>query len=279
MDTIIGLGSAGCKIADEFSKFPQYDIYKIDVNLKGDKCFAIPKSNTPEEYEKSVPDMSDFFKEVEGDILFIVGGGGKISGATLQILQHLEHCNINILYIKPCLKSLTKMGRLQDRVVFGVLQEYSRSGIFRKMFIIDNSVIEKIVGDVSILEYNKKLNNLIVSSFHYINVFNHTEPVLQNEDLPSEIQRIATIGIYDIKNKNETAFFDIENVGHRCYYYAVPEEVLKSDGKLFNLIKEKAAENQSSYQIHNTKHEEIFCYFIAHSSFVQSLDNPNQNVV
>ncbi len=34
---IIGLGNAGCAIADKFAQYPQYDIYKIDVGLKGYK--------------------------------------------------------------------------------------------------------------------------------------------------------------------------------------------------------------------------------------------------
>ena len=34
MDTIIGLGSAGCNIADAFAKHPQYKTYKIDVKKK-----------------------------------------------------------------------------------------------------------------------------------------------------------------------------------------------------------------------------------------------------
>ena len=34
MDAIIGLGSAGCRIADKFSQYPQYEIYKMDVGLK-----------------------------------------------------------------------------------------------------------------------------------------------------------------------------------------------------------------------------------------------------
>ena len=37
MDTIIGLGNAGCNIADEFAKYPQYSAYKFDVGLKKTK--------------------------------------------------------------------------------------------------------------------------------------------------------------------------------------------------------------------------------------------------
>jgi hypothetical protein len=273
MDTVIGLGAAGCRIADQFSKYSQYDVYKIDAGLTGSNCFSLDAKKSPEEYEKNIPDMSDFFKDVEGEILFIVSGAGKISGATLQILKQLRHCDINILYIKPYVKALTKMGLLQERVVSNVLQEYTRSGIFKKMFIIDNTVLENLVGDVPLLEYNDKLNELLVGTFHYINLFNHVEPVLQNVEPPKEIQRICTVGIFDIKNNNDTPFFSLQNVGHKCYYYAVPEQVLKSDGKLFKMIKEKAAEDQSSYQIHTTKHAETFAYFISHSSFVQSLDN------
>lgn len=273
MDVIIGLGNAGCKIADQFAAYPQYDIYKIDVGLNGDNCFALQTKTNPEEYELSVPDMGDFFSNVEGDVLFIVGGGGKISGATLQILKQVKNSNLHLLYIKPYTKALTKTGSLQDRLTFNVLQEYARSGIFKKIYLVDNVVLENLIGDVPILEYNKRLNETLVNAFHYINVFNNTEAVLQNIEAPKDSQRICTLGIYDIKNNNETSFFNLQNIGYKCYYYAVPEQVLKSDGKLFKMIKEKAAEEQSSYQIHTTKHPETFAYFVAHSSFIQTVDN------
>ena len=34
MDTIVGLGNAGCNIVDKFAQFPQYLTYKLDVGLK-----------------------------------------------------------------------------------------------------------------------------------------------------------------------------------------------------------------------------------------------------
>jgi hypothetical protein len=141
------------------------------------------------------------------------------------------------------------------------------------MFIAYNSVLEKLVGDVSILEYNKQINKILVNAFHYINVFTHTEAVLENTEPPKEIQRICTIGIYDITNNKDVYLFPLKNVGHKCYYYGVPEQALKSDGKLFKIIKDKAAEDNSSYQIHATKHNDPFAYFTAHTSFIQTLDS------
>lgn len=273
MDTVIGLGGAGCRIADAFSKFPQYDIYKIDVGVSGDRCYAMEQRNNPEDYEKSAPNLIEFFKDVEGEILFIVGGGGKISGACLKILKQLDHSSVNLLYVKPDNKGLTKIAALQNRLVYNVLQEYTRSGLFKKMFIVDNSSLENLIGDAPILEYNNKLNESLVNTLHYINFFNHNQPVLENSEQEKEIQRISTIGIYNIKNNEEFLFFPLQNIGHKCYYYALPEQTLKTDGKLFKAIKEKAAEDNSSYRIHTTQYDEPFAYFIANSSFIQGIDN------
>ena len=91
MDTIIGLGNAGCQIADKFANYPQYNVYKIDVGLKNTKrTFGIKEQNTIEEYETKLPSMRSFFKNVNGEILFVVGGGGKVSSASLAILKSLR---------------------------------------------------------------------------------------------------------------------------------------------------------------------------------------------
>ena len=56
MDVIIGLGTAGCAIADEFSQYPQYEVFKIDAGLeKAPNHFSLPQGLDHEGYEKSVP--------------------------------------------------------------------------------------------------------------------------------------------------------------------------------------------------------------------------------
>ena len=64
---IIGLGNAGCKIADVFSQHPQYKIFKIDVDISGDRCYNIPKFEQAEEYEQyRFPKLKSFFKGTSG---------------------------------------------------------------------------------------------------------------------------------------------------------------------------------------------------------------------
>jgi hypothetical protein len=43
---ILGLGKGGCAMADLFSQYPEYKVFKADAGLKGKNCFNIPTSKT-----------------------------------------------------------------------------------------------------------------------------------------------------------------------------------------------------------------------------------------
>ena len=60
---VIGLGDAGCNVADSFAQYPQYKIFKINVDIEGNKCYNILKCKTAEEYENvDLPKIKTFFK-------------------------------------------------------------------------------------------------------------------------------------------------------------------------------------------------------------------------
>ena len=97
MSTVVGLGKAGCSIADLFAKYPQYDILKIREGSRKDKTtntYTMLKQKTPEDYEKKCPALKSFFKDVDGAVLFVLDGSEFISAASLKILEHLKHCQI-----------------------------------------------------------------------------------------------------------------------------------------------------------------------------------------
>ena len=76
MINIIGLGDMGCRLADEFAKHDNYDVYKINVGLEKSKSSrGIKKEDHPEKYEKNCPSMKHFFKELEGRSILLVNGG------------------------------------------------------------------------------------------------------------------------------------------------------------------------------------------------------------
>lgn len=275
MSVVIGLGKAGCNIADCFSEYPQYDVYKIDNGLEGENCFDLQEQSSPEDYERNCPDMGTFFKSVSGDVLFILAGGGQISGAALRILSYIKDCDISVLYLKPDNKELNNIGYLQNKLTYNVLQEYARSGLFQNIYIVSNEELENAIGDIPILEHDKKLNEYLTGIIHYVNVFNNSDPIVDNRENPKDSSRIATFGIYDLKNEEEIDLFPLENLADKCYYFAINENLLKTDGKLLKKIREHVSKNsiRVSYEIHATKHANSFCYYVAYSNSIQALDN------
>ena len=273
MDTVIGLGEAGCNIADEFAKYSQYKIYKIDNGLDGLKqegVYDMPWQDSTERYEEKCPDMTNFFKGLSGDVLFVLGGSGNISGAALTILEHIKHCNINILYIRPDLDSINIIKQRQEWVVFNVLQEYARSGVFERIYLVDNSKVEQALGKVPVIGYYDKLNSVIVSSLHMINVYNHIGSVVNTFSKPLAGRRISTIGFYDTKNNENNLFYSLDNVGEMRYYYAINREKLETDGDILKKVREQIkGDTEASYGIFATNYEQDYVYTVAHSSEIQ----------
>ena len=275
MDTIIGLGKAGCAIADKFAKFSQYETYKIDVGLQATPwSYPIEEHQKIEDYERKCPDMSEFFKDVQGEILFVVGGGGKISSSALSILQYLKKSQINVLYIKPELSFLGKEAMLLGKMVFNIFQEYARSGVFKRLYIIDNGVLEKVSSQASIKNYFDNLNESIVSAIHMINVFNHNDSITDTFSNPPAGARISTIGFGDPEKNEDHMFFLLDNVSDVVYYYAYNKMKLEEGNNLLTEIKdsirEKIAENvRVSYGIFETTYEDDYIYCINHSSTIQ----------
>ena len=53
--TIIGLGGAACKIVDQYARYPEYDLLKIDSDPISVESNLVPfhfidKQNNPEDY-------------------------------------------------------------------------------------------------------------------------------------------------------------------------------------------------------------------------------------
>jgi hypothetical protein len=274
MYTIIGLGSAGCNIAELFENNPDYKVKLIDASIEGENCFDIKKQNSPEEYEKNIPDLTNFFEDTTQKIVLIVGGSGKISGAALQVLKQLKTKELNVLYIRPDTELLGSIAKMQDRVTFNVLQEYARSAVFKNIFIVNNPSVESIIGDVSIMDYNKEINKIIYNSFNAYIKLSVEEPVIDNYIIPREVCRIITFGIYDLENNIEKLLYPLNFIDDKCYYFVINENELKTNGKLFKLIKERMKEKvldktRISYRIHSTTYEQSYCYVVAYSSKIQ----------
>jgi hypothetical protein len=270
---VVGLGKAGCNIAKAFSKFPQYETYGIDTQKSAD--ITIKRRASHEEYDEHFPNLRRKLKFNKQQVTVALCGSGQISGGVLRLLEQLQGNTVNVVYIQPDLELGSEIQKTQEKIVRNVLQEYARSGLINRVYLIDNQLVERGVGEVAIMGYYDVLNQAIINTLHMINVFENSEPVIGNFIQPSPLSRIATIGILDVEKEEEKWFFNLTRSRDVVYYYGINEEELQADGTLFgkitNYVKSQADEGVSvSYGVFKTSYDQKYCYCIKYSSVVQS---------
>ena len=278
MDTVIGLGKAGCAIADKFSQYPQYKIFKIDSediaeNSNSEKL--LKRKTSPEQYETNTPSVKAFLKQSTDDVLFILSGSGAISGSSLRILGQLSKMkrNINVLYIKPNIEFLGSNNKAQERLVRNVLQEYARSGKLARLYMVDNKIVESVIGEVPVFGYYDRLNDLISSTLHMVNLYDHQSPVHSTSFETSDMARVSTFGVIDTETGKEKLFFLLDNTSEKCYYYAINQKTLETDGTLMKKIIDNIGNNTSkegdiktSFRIHSTDYEKDYGYIVVNTA-------------
>ena len=197
MISIVGLGNAASRIAQKFSALPQYNVYCMNDEVKRTSKykFKLKKYEYPEEYEKNIPNVSKFFKETDDRIQLFVVGASYSSNYSLGIIEQIKDKQIELFYIQPDTELLAGIPRLMQNAVFGVLQEYARSGLLHSITLISNLKIEEIMRDVPIKEYYSTLNNTIHSTIHYMNYFEHNEPEIGVMATSADVCRIRTLGM------------------------------------------------------------------------------------
>jgi hypothetical protein len=277
MISIIGLGTGASAIAEKFTPISQYNVYLLNDSITRNSKykFKIRSYETPEEYEKDIPDVRKFFANVDQRIQIFITGSSYSSNYVLGILEQLRNKQLEVFYIQPDIELLTGIPKLLENTVFGVLQEYARSGLFESITLLSNLNIEQTLGDVPIKTYFSVINNSIFSTVHYLNYFNHTEPEIGNVARPSVINRIRTMALLNMQTLEENWLFDLDNPRELCYYLCINEEKLASDGtlhkKIVDMLKDKPknAFRKISYAIYETEHTQDFGFCVAHTNAIQ----------
>lgn len=273
---IVALGNAACKIAECFRQYPIYDIFRIDVGLiTNERDFGLDFQKNAAEYEEKCESPDYFFRNMKGDeVIFIMAGSSPVSGCALKILESLKQKKITILYIQPDETLLNETGAKQNRLTLQVFQQYARSGLFEKIYIVNNTTVADIIGDIPITQYYEKINEMISSTFHFINVYKHIKPLMENQPEILEIARIGTFGIHDIDTKEDKFFYPLQFKTNQTYFFAYNKKTLDSDGKIFNNVKERLRERTGentkvAFGIYATDYPENFVFCEAQTHFIQ----------
>jgi len=276
MISIVGIGTGASAIASKFRDVTQYDVYELSDKFarSSKRKHKLKKFKTPEEYEKNVPNLKEFFKDLRETVQVFIVGTSYSSNYSLGILEQMKDKKLEVFYIKPDVDLVNGERRLVENVVFGVLQEYARSGLFESITVFSNLEIERTLGDVPIKTYYDTLNSAIFSAVHYLNYFTHAEPEIGQVAKPAEINRIRTMAILNPKNLQENWLFQLDTERELCYYICVNEERLATEGalhkKLVDILKKKPSNafRKISYAIYETPHKD-FGYVVAHTNTIQ----------
>ena len=191
-----------------------------------------------------------------------------------SFVEQIKDKSIEVFYIKPDIELLTGIPKLVENVMFGVLQQYARSGLFKNFTIISNLDIEKNLDNISIKSYYDSLNSTIFSTVHYLNFFKYTEPEIGQISRPSDANRIRSVGILDINNIKENWLFELDTPREICYYICIKDEKLETQAGLHKQIVDKLkskprnAYRKISYGIWET-HLQDFGFCVAHTNVIQ----------
>jgi hypothetical protein len=277
MESLIGVGQAGCNIVSLLKKYPIYNDFYIDTGIKGTRCISLSEFDKTEDYEENGPNLKRRLSSIQDIVHFFMAGSGKVSGAALTTLEQIKDRKLKINYIRPDLHSIGSVATKRERVVFSVLQQFARSGLFDNLTLIDNNSMESILGDVPLIGYHDRLNELLASTYHMINVFSNSKAIMGSGNERQEISRISTIGLFDVQTGDEQLFYPLDRITEKTFFFAYNEERLRTDGTLGKKIKEIMNKKldtgiKTSYNVYTTQYEEDYGYCIARTSIIQGED-------
>lgn len=281
MDKIITLGNAASNFGDSLKKLAPkiYDVYKIDRNLSGDNCLSLPDYGNWDDYvQKDLGEYKDFLTNIQGKKLFVTSCGA-VSGASLRILEHLDPEQTTVLYIAPDTTIISSDEAMRNKVVFGVLQEYARSGAVRELFCISNKLADLYCPNLTISRYLEGLNEYMASVFHWYNIFQNTRSIISGSSW-SEFNKIATLGISEVDLAQEEIFeknellFDLQGKSEKHYYYAIPEKTLEEEVGLHRKLKEhvknlQTKEISTTFSVFSNDHDRPFCIIVQKTRDIQ----------
>jgi len=281
LKNILALGNAAAAIASSLEKHDTYKIYKIS-NLEGTSKdpnhYLLPVLESAEMYEAlNILGKIKFLKEIKKEVTFFVCGASTSAALSLKILESLykRGIRIKVVYFQPEIDLLSEEQTLQERTIRNILQEYARSGLFENLTLASNKILEGFVGSINVFDYYKQINDTFCDSYHMIEVFKNTKPIMSTFTRVKESCRIKTIGVSSISCEDKI-FSPFNQEVEVLYYFGINEEKLKTQGNFFKelttSVKARMTEETKAYfGIYPTDYESDYIYVEYFSPKIQQI--------
>ena len=280
MTNILALGNAASNIVNSLQQYENYHIYRIQNSGSSDKnTYILPELETAEDYENlNCLSKISFLKRIKDRVVFFVCGASRSSTFSLKLLEtlHKKGVKIKVIYFQADMEFSGEEQTKQEKVVRNVLQEYDRSGLFEDITIISNKTLEAFVDTINVFEYYKQINDIFCNSFHMIEVFKNTKPVMSTFSRIRESCRIKTIGISTLACE-DALFFPFKQEIEVLYYLGINEEKLRTQGNFFRELTENirgrmTKETKAYFGIYPTQYDSDYIYVEYFSPKIQLTD-------
>ena len=268
MNNILALGNAAANIVESLRQYDAYNIYTIQNEGESSKDrYIIPELESAEDYEnlRCISKIS-FLKKIKNSVTFFVCGASRSSAFSLKILEflHKRKVKIKVIYFHTDMEFAGDEQAKQERVVRSVLQEYARSGLFEDITLVSNKVLENFIDTINIFEYYRQINEIFCNSFHMIEVFKNTKPVMSTFSKLRESCRIKTVGVSTLSCEDKV-FFPFNQEVEVLYYLGINEEKLRTQGNFFRELTENIRgrmtdETKAYFGIYPTQYENDYIY-------------------
>tara|TARA_R100001443_G_scaffold114426_1_gene130421 strand:+ start:104 stop:910 length:807 start_codon:yes stop_codon:yes gene_type:complete len=267
MTVLIGLGKAGCAIVNKFSD----DHKKITIDAGSE----LPEFDSPELYEQKLSNYKHLLDFDEDECYFFVCGAGKVSAASLRLLELIQTKKINLVYIYPEEIMLSTTQRKLNRVAFNVFQQYARSGLFKSMYLMCNEAISRMIPDATLTNFYDSINTAIVNVFENIIFYLDQEPIFGSHHEPKDISRIRTVSYGDFEKDEKNLYFQLDNISETCYINIVSNDDMKDNKDILNHLKSKVLKDResnllSSFTVFKSEHHTSFYYAIHFTHYLQN---------
>jgi hypothetical protein len=266
MKVLIGLGNAGCSIVNKFS-----DVHK---KITIDAGSELPEFSSPEDYEQKLTNYKHLLEFDEDECYFFVCGAGKVSAASLRLLELIQDKKINLVYIYPEEVMLSTTQKKLNRIAFNVFQQYARSGLLKSMYLMCNETISDFLPSLSIENFYQGLNEAIVNVFENVIFYLDQEPILGSHHEPKDISRIRTVSYGEFDKNEKKLYFPLDNMTETSYINVVSDEDMKGNKSILNSLKEKVIKDRennllSSFVVFSSEYEKSFYYAIHFTHYLQ----------
>lgn len=279
--TIIGIGDIACEIVEKFSSYKNHKyIVKISTSkqpkIKKCKNILFPKFKEPEEYENACPNISKFINRKEKTIKVFIDGKDTLALSSLQILHQIDKKqDTEVIYLCPDMLFLGIQTQQIHNLVFNVLQEYARSGMFKSLCLISYENIEKIAQKMHLSFFDNIFPEIVGGTIYTIDQLKSINSIYDNFVLFPAACRIKTLSIINPENLIHQNFFDLDNISDVVYYFSYNESQFKTNKNLVfdvrEIMKNKLKNNHQRvyYGIFASEYNEPFICCEYYTSLIQ----------